>query len=789
VKRIHLKIIIICAFGGLFFQQKMTAQSENARWYFGNNAGLDFAGGAPTALGNSAMRANEGTATVQDDAGNLLFYSDGLQIWNAQHQVMSNGNGLLGGSSTSQAALGVPAPGKCKQYYLFYAFQEFSGRGGFYYSVVDMSLNGGLGDITSEKNVVVAQNERFAEALAVAPHQNGKDLWILFHTPGNAYHAYLLTANGLAQQPVVSNVGYRFPAISFGGVTTFDFNANYTKLAVRVARGDGADNPEAAKGFVQVVNFDNATGTLSNPVSLTFSKSFLANTSLNDVEYPFGVCFSPNGNLLYATARTYANLNLPATYGVILQFDLTAADVQASQKVIYHNTTMPITFAQMRVGNDGKIYVAEVNKGFVGRINTPNQVGTASDFQVDAVALAPNTLCRFGLPQRNLLLSEFKQIALDLGKDTTVCGGSMLTLNATLPNATAYKWSNNSTTPSITVNRSGKYAVTVTVGGCGEAKDEIEVTISGNLTVDLGNNITICSGSSVTLDPKIAGATYLWSDGSKQQTLITNKAGKYAVTVTSGSCSAADTVEVLVSSTLKPDLGDKIDICSGNSVTLDPKIAGATYLWSDGSKQQTLTTNKAGKYAVTVTSGSCSAADTVEVNLSLGLKFDLGDKIEVCSDKSVTLDPKITGATYLWNDGSKQQTLTTNKGGKYAVTVTSGSCTATDTVEVILKNCLPLKTDTSEFYVPNAFSPNEDGINDNFRLFWNEKKITQFKSFKMHVYNRWGDYIFFSTDPITGWNGVAMGKAVVNDVFVYYMEIETLEGVKTLLMGDVTVVR
>jgi gliding motility-associated-like protein len=789
LKRLYLKIILVCAFSGVFFQQNIAAQSENARWYFGNNAGLDFGNGAPTALGNSAMKANEGTATVQDNAGNLLFYSDGLKIWNAQHQVMPNGNGLLGGNSTSQAALGVPAPGNCKQYYLFYAFHEFSGRGGFYYSVVDISLNGGLGDITTEKNVIVGQSDRFAEALAVAPHQNGKDLWILFHTTGNAYHAYLLTANGLAQQPVISNVGYRFPATTLGGVTTFDFNANYTKLAVRVARGDAADSPDAAKGFAQVANFDNATGTFSNPVSLTFSKSFLANTSLNEVEHPFGICFSPNGNLLYATARTYASPNLSISYGVVFQFDLMSADVQASQKVVYHNTITPETLGQMRVGNDGKIYVAEVDKNFVGRINTPNQVGTACNFQADAVALAPNTLCRFGLPQRNLLLSEFKQIALDLGKDTTVCEGSMLTLNATLPNGTAYKWSNNSTTPSITVNRSGKYAVTATVNGCGEVKDEIEVTIPGNLTVDLGNKITICSSSSVTLDPKIVGATYLWSDGSKQQTLITNKAGKYAVTVISGSCSATDTVEIIVTNTLKPDLGDKIDICSDKSVTLDPKIPGATYLWSDGSKQQTLTTNKAGKYAVTVTSGSCTAADTVEVNLSLGLKFDLGDKIEVCTDKSVTLDPKISGATYLWSDGSKQQTLTTNKAGKYAVTVTSGSCTATDTVEIILKNCSLLKTDTSDFYVSTAFSPNEDGVNDNFRLYWNEKKITQFKSFKMHVYNRWGDYIFFSTDPVQGWNGMSRGQAVGIDVFVYYMEIETLEGVKTLLMGDVSVVK
>src|SRR5690554_6495488 len=92
------------------------SQGEANIWYFGYNAGLDFNSGTPVALTDGELYTNEGCATISNSQGELLFYTDGVTVYNRHHQVMQNGTGLLGHSSSAQSATVVPKPGYADLY-------------------------------------------------------------------------------------------------------------------------------------------------------------------------------------------------------------------------------------------------------------------------------------------------------------------------------------------------------------------------------------------------------------------------------------------------------------------------------------------------------------------------------------------------------------------------------------------------------------------------------------------------------------------------------------------------
>src|SRR6218665_366331 len=143
-KRILLSVLFIF----LFFSQLLFSQGEANIWYFGAHAGLDFNSGSPVALPGSAILTTEGCATISNSAGNLLFYTDGIKVWNRLQAVMPNGTGLTGDPSSTQSGIIVPKPGSSTVYYVF-TVDDIGGPNGLRYSEVDMSLAGGLGDVVA----------------------------------------------------------------------------------------------------------------------------------------------------------------------------------------------------------------------------------------------------------------------------------------------------------------------------------------------------------------------------------------------------------------------------------------------------------------------------------------------------------------------------------------------------------------------------------------------------------------------------------------------------------------
>ena len=151
------------------------------------------------------MATNEGCATISDCAGNLLFYTDGSFVWDNTHTQMPNGFDLMGDPSSSQSAVVVPKPGSPNIYYIFTVDNNVQ-VDGLRYSEVDLSLNGGLGDVTAVKNILL--HAPTTEKITAVLHSNLTDIWVIAHTwNSNTYEAYLVSATGVNTTPILSNVG------------------------------------------------------------------------------------------------------------------------------------------------------------------------------------------------------------------------------------------------------------------------------------------------------------------------------------------------------------------------------------------------------------------------------------------------------------------------------------------------------------------------------------------------------------------------------------------------------
>jgi gliding motility-associated-like protein len=358
------------------------AQGETNIWYFGNQAGLDFNSTNPVVLTDGKMNTDEGCATISNSSGDLLFYTDGVSVWNKNHQIMPNGTDLLGGSSSTQSAIIVPNPANSDIYYLF-TTSSANFSTGIRYSEVDLTLNGGLGDVTVNKNIVLVAGE-VSEKLTAVKNASGTGYWVMSHGYlTNSFLAYQVTASGVNVTPVVSTIGSFFDKYNskFGYLK---FSPDGSKLA----------NTESTTTFngIEIFDFDNSTGVLSN----------YRNFSTPDY-FNYGLEFSPSGTLIYTAGIKY--IDFYNQNHKISQYDLTATDINASEVVLYTAASdQNFYIGALQLAPDNKIYVSmmDLNSVIVGnyisRIENPNTYGTGSNFVLRALDLSPNK-CQLGLPQ------------------------------------------------------------------------------------------------------------------------------------------------------------------------------------------------------------------------------------------------------------------------------------------------------------------------------------------------------------------------------------------------------
>jgi PKD repeat protein len=373
-------------------------QNTNNYWYFGLNAGVYF-----DSLGIHAMAGNinaaEGTASISDGCG-LLLYTDGDTVWNQNHQMMQNGFDIGGKcatfnrSSSTQAALIIRQPASDSIFYIFTTdCIEDDLVNGMRYSIVNMKMNNGLGEVTLKNQPLFAPAE---EKLTASRHANGCDIWIISHEYGtNNFHSYLLSSTGLNTTPVISSSGQ----IHNSPTPTY-FNARgYLKASPNGQKLINV-NPDGAYAWAdttlpELFNFNKLSGIVTSDFVFPQDTSYWW-ASYSSWTLPFyGATFSPDNSKLYLSSGFYG----PNLY----QFDLSAGSPSA---IIASKTflTYPFPYPQppyniptsLVNAPDGKLYVAQRWKSYLGVINNPNAAGLACNYVDSAFNLSNGTMSDWG---------------------------------------------------------------------------------------------------------------------------------------------------------------------------------------------------------------------------------------------------------------------------------------------------------------------------------------------------------------------------------------------------------
>lgn len=329
----------------------LPSQNETKKWFFGDCLGLDFVTIIPTAISTSSMKSVGGCSSIADINGNLLFYTNGKTIYNKFHQVMSNGNSLAGDSTATQAALIVKQPGNQNKYFVFTAGNAFNNTQGLYYSIIDMALSAGSGSVISKNNFLFSS---ITQKLCGTRHCNNSDVWILTHEwNNNNFQSYLLSAAGLGV-PIISSVG----AIHSGNLGG---NAGEMKVS---PNGQRIGITTRDVGKIELYDFDNATGVVSNPFTLE--------GNLQWPNFSLSCDFSPDGTKFYATS------GVQNTSGALIQWDLCAGSPNSILNSKTTLTTGTNVFG-LQVASDGKIYLSHQSYS-LGVIHKPNLAGTNCNF-------------------------------------------------------------------------------------------------------------------------------------------------------------------------------------------------------------------------------------------------------------------------------------------------------------------------------------------------------------------------------------------------------------------------
>ncbi len=826
---------------------------ENSNWAFGQYAGISLSSGTPAAFTSAFRSSNyaawEAAASISDAAGQLLFYTNGEVIWNRNHLPMPNAHTLHGGpppgnttiSITGHASQGtciVPFPDSTGMYYVFSLTNSWlntaPGRGRLFYSVVDIRLNGGLGDVVAGRKWIPIDTGLSEKMIAIPGTCN--NVWLLVHSNDtNRFKAYEITRNGIRQTPVISYAGHLGRIISFGR------NEYWLSGGLAVSH----DNKKVAMCNTQgrtleLFNFDNSTGEI-------LPGTFIVDIQSRSWDAFYSACFSPDNNLLYATST---GDEYPPAYLFLYQYDLTSNDsltIRNSRQTVTRCGNMNELATPLAMGRDGRIYFQDTvsDRNVLGVIEYPNIPGTGSSPQHNLIQFLPGSYMSMGLtnlvakavadttyinhtatavcPGSDITLrpspgmyhfiwndgstDSIKKVTqagiyyvsgsvdcgwrmdsftvyetpvtFSLGPDTIICDGSPYRLEVQVPGAT-YLWQNGSTSNYFEVHRSGRYWLRLSLNGC-IYSDTIQIGIQEMQPVSLGPDTVICDNRFFHAGMSIPGASYQWNTGSTDSVLRISESGTYILRVDQNGCIASDTIRIETLPAPEAQITADRPLCPGTEPELSVSLApGLTYNWNTGAVTPSVRITGPGTYFVTVVAeNGCVAEDSILVEAIYPPEIDMPTDTFLCTGKALQLNPvvrypDITG----WSDGYTSVSRKITESGSYTLHV-SNSCGAATATVVITNNSCELK-------MPDAFTPNGDGRNDVFRippnLLWLEEPV------RLRIFNRWGEQVFEGNTKQSGWDGNHKDYQAPAGIYMYLLEYEQY-GKRQHLKGDLHLIR
>lgn len=861
-------LIFLAAWGSICTSY---GQQENI-WAFGTGSGVDFNGGPPVAVATAFDGYGEASASVCNGQGQLQFYTNGYKVWDRNGNLMPGGNGIINDpllgpippnaldytSSASQGALIVPVPGQASKYYLF-SMTSFeigvanNGMGRLYYSIVDMQLNGGLGDIVSGQKCILVDSGLTEHMTAVTGDRC--NVWLLATSRQlNTLRAYEISESGINTTPVSS------PLLTINGyVPIGSIAASADRKTLAVARsGVGLYRFDAATGI--------ATGTI--PLAPPYTPSSMA----------YSVCFSPNDSKLYVS---FGPLIVGLFYA--FQYDLSSGD---SLTMINSRVELPEPAScSFKKGPDGKVYSTSRGTA-LNVIRHPDLPMPACEYVADALPLTG--MVSFGLP--NIVATITRDTMGQRKKVQAGCFTTGITLRATEDTtAWGFLWGNGAAGPQLVAEEPGDYSVTYYTAPCVRHTDTFSVSFpDGKLpslsiqasckgehngkayvrtypgdtvqysyawrgadttVLSVADSLTGIASGSYTLRIRTAHCdttlsfyipeesyqvsfdadtiicqsaplifsntsdgyftSFQWRFGDQTESMDAapvhsyTRAGSYTVMLAGKGALCSDTAirQITVDSmTMARFDMDKDSICTGEWLHFYPEASAHTVLsyqwqWGDGTSRSMLPDSMmqhaydmAGRFYVmlTVHYRACpDQLDSASVLVHALPKIYLGPDTLLCLDgRPITLANQAGNGTdrleYTWNTGEHTETISVRHPGRYSLQlINAHGCSSTEAVEVN-KDCY--------IDIPNAFTPNNDGVNDYF--FPRQLLSAKLSRFRMQVFNRWGQCIF-ETNRVDGrgWDGRFNGKEQPGGVYIYQIEAEIDGRHQERYEGNVTLLR
>ena len=405
-------------------------------------------------------------------------------------------------------------------------------------------------------------------------------------------------------------------------------------------------------------------------------------------------------------------------------------------------------------------------------ITNLNTAQSGNDFAIDDILFTP--YCTY---TDEVLVTYFAYPEPDLGPDTTYCEDVTIALDPQWPSADAFAWQDGSAAANFTPAASGIYWVDVTENGC-TTRDSILVTELPLPVANIGPDLQRCAGDVEVLNAAYPGSTYMWHDGSTAPTWTVTDAGTYWVTVDLAGCLDRDTVIFTYYPLPVVDLGADTTICEADDLLFDVTRPGGSYSWEDGSTFPSRSTNGAGLYWVIVEENNCYTTDSLELGIIPLPEVDLGPDHLLCAGSVEELVAEGPNYTYLWDDGSTGPSILIDGPDVYSVTVTNVCGTDVDSVTIGLDYC------DCPVYVPNTFTRDGDGINEDFL----PRFTCPNESYTLRIFDRWGREQWMTTDPFMAWDGGTLASGVYAWTVEYVPDSDILTG-RRVAKGHVLLLR
>ena len=708
------------------------SQNETRYWYTGFQAGLDFATSPPTPIYDGQTQSLETSSIQSDDCGNLLFYTDGYYVWNKEHSIMDNGSNIGGGCALepalpiASATLGAIIIPVPYKCDLYYIFTT---------GCADTNLEDGLRyslvDLSENDGLgkVIEKNillyDLAIEKLNAVFHANGTDVWLLSRKyQSNEFNVFLIDSSGLQLEPIISTTGQ----ISDGS------GQGYMQLS---PKGDRLvlitknRNPE-------FFNFDKTNGLIE--------ADFILPDSLN-IGY-FSAAFSPSGEKIYFSSANWFN-----AIWTVDQYDL----VQESPEQIYASRTVLIefelgqykAFGGLQLGKDGAIYTTA--RSFMqgddyvqtlDAIVAPEAAGLACNYTKNYVQILSNT-------------------------DTAIPGFAW-----GLPNfivsylAPGYQSNRQQLIASFEFEQEDI---------CG--KEPIQF-------IDQSSGFCSIENWAWNFDDPASGAENTSSLPNPIHSFSAPGSYDVRLTIEAGCRSAVfvQRLEIGLGDLLAENELEDVQICEGDSVSLGYNLDNLNIYWSTGAQTDSITLQEEGLYWAELQADECSIRDTFEVQVLERPLLDLPAVFQWCEGEFLEINLP-NSLSYSLNEVEQENPLQIIEEGNFTLIASDGDCSTEVAFLVRAENC-----PECAIYLPNAFSPNADGINDSFQAYSNCIPI----AFRCQIFDRWGNKVFESNDIETVWNGQIRGEKAEIGVYSYLVQLRFLEKripVNRVLKGDITLLR